>query len=351
MAAGDDLGSIASRLAELQRAQESLEASTSRVAETLDATVAELREFRDRFEGFLERDELAGNLLNAQVQIVSVRQDLARRFGHYDEIRRLANGILLAMDAGTVTHESIQHVSEQKMLTAPGYWLAPALVGLAAWIRNDRILTERALSTAVWRDNDKTALFYALVLARQNRDVAAAKWLSQAVGAQDPRALPREFAVMLDAAVSDVLGPAARPFAVEHMTSWFERLKGDSDAVADQINRWHDFLMGMRRSVEGQFAVLPEISPTWPLLADLYEEVDTFDAAENHFRTLRDKHGTSRTDLQHQVDEILKNLVFSNSTTKESEVSSQTGDAPADRPGRRGQDSRCPSTNIGTGAR
>src|SRR4051794_14923495 len=121
------------------------------------------------FAAFVEADAQQKELQLAETRIVKVRQELETSFGYYAEVRRRATGILQALDAGLVTHDTIQHTTEDMMMSAPGYWLAPALVGLAAWIRADRETAERAVAESLRRDDYKASLYFSLVLHRYGR--------------------------------------------------------------------------------------------------------------------------------------------------------------------------------------
>ena len=302
---------IGRTVSQLERLHVALNQTVDQVASTQDMTRSELGELRERFENFLLRDELARNLQLAQTQIIAVHQELDTAYGHYATVRRLATGTLQAMDTGVVTQEAVQAASEELMLTTPRYWLAPALVGLAAWIRDDRRLAERALGEALRRDNDKTSLFFALVLRRQNRTDATARWLRQYIARLDPAQLSQEFTVVLDAVATGVLGPDAKPLVMGHMVQWYERLSADQDVVAVQVGRWRQLIDGMRTPVDPRFTVLPAISPTWPALKELFEAATVHGRAEQHFRGIFDRPLQQAPGLQQRVDEILDNLVTS----------------------------------------
>jgi hypothetical protein len=305
------IDSVGRELGKVQRMQVALSGAVETVSTTQDLTRRELDDLRTAFSDFLLRDELARNLQLAQTQIIAVRQELDTRYGHFATVRRLATGTLQGMDTGIVTTETMRATAEELMITTPGYWLAPALVGLAAWIRDDRPLAERALREALRRDNDKTSLFFALVLRRQRRDEATARWLRQYVARQDPAALSQEFTVVLDAVATGGLGPAAKPLLMEHMSSWYDRLCDDPVVVAAQVGRWRELIDGMRSPVDPGFTVLPAISPTWPRLKQLYESATVHGLAEQHFRGIFDRPLRPDLGLQQRVDEILDTLVTS----------------------------------------
>jgi hypothetical protein len=302
---------IGHTVGQLEQLQVALHQTVEQVASTQDMTRSELNELRELFDNFLLRDELARNLQLAQTQIIAVRQELDTAYGHFATVRRLATGTLQAMDTGVVTQEAVQAASEELMITTPCYWLAPALVGLAAWIRDDRPLAERALGEALRRDNDKTSLFFALILRRQHRDGATARWLRQYVARQDSARLSQEFTVVLDAVATGALGSEAKPLVMGHIVQWYERLCADQDVVAAQVSRWRELIDGMRTPVDPGFTVLPAISPTWPALKDLFEATTVHGNAEQHFRGIFDRPLQPAPGLAQRVDDILDSLVTS----------------------------------------
>ena len=293
------------RLEDLKMQQMQLQQVVDHVATAQDVTRSELQELRDLFENFLLRDELNKNLQLAQTEIIAVRQELETTYGHFAEVRRLATGTLQGMDAGIVKQDTLQAIAEELMVTAPGYWLAPAVVGLAAWIRDDEQLARRALAEALRRDNDKTSLFFALVLRRQQRNGATARWLSQYVARQDPVRLSQEFTVVVDAAATGALGPEAKPLVMGHLNEWYERLCDDPTVVAAQVGRWRQLIDGMRSPTPPTFTVLPAVSPTWGLLKELYERATVHGRAEAHFRGVLDPPLRHDPKLAVRVDEIL----------------------------------------------
>lgn len=61
------------------------------------------------------------------------------------------------------------------MISTPGYWLAPCLVALAAWINDQPELAEKAIKEGIKRNDEKTSLFFALSVAVRNRKEACLK--------------------------------------------------------------------------------------------------------------------------------------------------------------------------------
>lgn len=297
------------QLGQLGRIQVELTGVVERVSNTQDVTRSELQELRARFEEFLLRDERLRSLQLAQTQIIEAKNDLTTSFGQFQTVRRHATGILQALDAGVVSKATIVSVSEELMLDTPRYWLAPALVALAAWISDDRHLAERALREALRRDDDKTALFFALVLRRHGRGVAANRWLQQYLVRQDATAMPRELIVIVDAMATGALGVETRPMVREHLDAWYGRLVEDRGIVERQVVRWEQLVGAMRGTLPRPYHALPMASPTWPHLVELHAQATVHGRALAHFRGLLDARGAENPDLRHRVDDILASLV------------------------------------------
>lgn len=293
----------------LHQQQAVIQQSIGHVADAQDRTQGELLDLRAEFTEYRRRDELRHNLQVAHTEIIQVRQELETSFGHFAEVRRLATGALQALDVGIVTHGTMRQLSEELMLVTPQYWLAPALVAVAAWIRDDPDLAQKALVETTRRDNDKAALFFALVLRRHRRNEATARWLRQYTARQDPTGLSREFTVILDAVSTGAFGHESKHLVMRQLGEWYERLAEDREIVDRQVDRWADLLDADRRPVDPRYTVLPAISLTWPQLKELYEGATVHRMAEQRFRTLFTGELPESEDLRKRVDEILDGLV------------------------------------------
>jgi hypothetical protein len=300
---------VINRLEQVHATQIAMHVAVQQVSAVQDQTRSELGDLRGQFQEFLRRNEFDKNLQLAQTRIIAVRQQLRSEFGHYDDVRRLATGTLQAMDGGIVTQDTVREVSEERMLLTPRYWLTPALVALAAWIRDDKALAEQALGQALGRDNDKTSLFFALVLRRQGREHATARWVDQYVARQDPEKLSHEFTVIVDAVATGVLGVASRPVLMERMDEWYDRLRERPDVTGAQVQRWAALLDGMRPTLSGGFTTLPQVSPTWPALLSTLQGAAVHGLADAFVRDLFEGPADPNPDLRRRVDDILTNLV------------------------------------------
>jgi hypothetical protein len=311
-----DLRNIERALNNMQRNQSALgeqqvvlQQSVNQVKATGDQTQSKLLTLAQQFDAFQRQSEFRHNLQVAHTEIVQVRQRLDTDYGHYNDVRRLATGTLQALDAGITSHGTMRQVSEELMLLTPQYWLAPALVAVAAWIRDDPALAAQALAEANRRANDKTSLFFALVLRRHQRNAAAARWLGQYTVRQDPAKLSQEFMIILDAVSVGAFGHESKALVMRHLMDWYERLSDDQETVDRQVARWAELLDAHQKPVDPRYHILPQISPTWPRLKKLYEGATVHGLAEQRLRDMFDGPVQQSNDLRVRVDKILTSLV------------------------------------------
>lgn len=149
------------------------------VSVAVTTTRSELTQLADEFRQFVQVDAKAKALQLAETRLVKVKQELDTTFGYYAEVRRLTVGILQAADVSIVRQETIKLASEELMLKAPRYWLAPGLVAVSSWLSDNRPLAERAMMEAVSRDDNKASLYFALIARRGGRRAASGAWLQR----------------------------------------------------------------------------------------------------------------------------------------------------------------------------
>jgi hypothetical protein len=304
-----DLRGIESALRSLSHEQSATTSAVNQVASKQHRTQQELEGLRAKFEQFFDKNEKDTELQKAISLRGDIRQQITTKFGHYAVVRRHATGILEAVDVGVVTTGTLRSVSEELMLGTPGYWLAPALVALASWIRDDRELSSKALAEALRRDNDKTTLFFSLVLRRFGRVEATTRWLRQYVARQDPAHLSKEFTVVLEAVATGAFGLEARPQISEQMDRWIEQLSRDEAVVTAQVTRWRELMISLTTSAPPSFQVLPAISPTWPKLLDAYRLSTAHGKTHQFLLTLFDGPVEHADAIERRVDDVLDRLV------------------------------------------
>jgi hypothetical protein len=288
----------------------SVSGQVSAVESNQQQTRTELQQLRDDFLAFVKQAEATANVQRAETRIGVIKDDIDHRFGHHKTVRRTAVGMLQAFDLGLVSPETVRAVSDQLMIQTPRYWLAPALVALASWSDDNRELCERAVLEAFSRSPDRTALFFALVLRRQERQEAAVRWLRHYLLAQDPAALGREFAVILEAIAQGAFGPVGRDLLDRTLADWRTQLIDSAGTLAKQVERWREEIGALRTpGSKDEFPRLSDVCPQWDELDSVLSSARGQQALLDKYRAVMEQEFAPSERIEEAVDDILDRLV------------------------------------------
>lgn len=266
--------------------------------------------FIQQFSAFVKQDEMQKIVGISETRLVGVRQRLDTEFGHYADVRRRATGILQAVDHGLVGNDVIRHTTEDLMMGAVGYWLAPTLVAIAAWIRDDRPLAERAISEAVRRDDYKTSLCLALLMRRMGRWKGCGTWMERFFQHQQPSALDREFIVLLDAVANGVFGPEGQAATSKRITGWMQELGAQPGFAEAEETRWREALWAIVPDEDGgRYSTLQRYSPTWPALLESLTAVRMHEPIGGYFNQMFAGSIVVPSNVTRSVDTLLDSLV------------------------------------------
>ncbi|WP_131494901.1 hypothetical protein [Flavobacterium sp. MEB061] len=274
-----------------------------------DQLESELVQLADSFADFVEADIKHKALQLAETRQGNLKQDLQIKFGYYAEVRRMATGILQGVDTGVISDETLKFTTEEVMIKAPGYWLAPALVSLAAWVRNDKNTTEKALNEALKRDDYKTTLFFMMVMRRLARNDTSLKWLERYFMHQNPHNLDREFIIILEAVTTGVFPPAARQLMMVNVKKWLDQLTQGDTFINAQKSQWVDFFEALGPLSDGKYTLLEKFSINWNSLENSLKEAKTHDILNTHFKSIISSSADFSKGVKIQLDEILSLLV------------------------------------------
>ena len=258
---------------------------------------------------FVVKDIMGKRLLQAETKLVKIRQELEKKYGHYDIVRRTTTGILQADDLGIVKKNTITNATEELMISTPNYWLAPCLVALAAWINDQPELAEKALKEAIKRNDEKTSLFFALVCRRAERKIACLKWTQRYLSNQDEESLDRKTVIVLDAYASGLLGADTEGVIYRQMDEWLTHLSDKPGFIEQQTQQWSEAIQLKRKKIDASsYTYLKKYSPTWPVLEDILEGANLHGEIFNYFTNIFNQEPSSET-IKAQLDEILTSLV------------------------------------------
>ena len=306
-----DLSLILGSLRSLQSDIGTVSNQVDNVGHDLSQTRAELSRLEQAFADFVEADLKAKELSLAETRQVKIRQEIENTFGQNAVVRRQATGILQASDIQLVRQETIRGATEELMLSTPRYWLAPALVALAAWLGDNRDLAQRALAEAVRRDDEKTSLFFALISRRAGRSEANRTWLDRYFGLQNPHQLDRQTVVMVDAMANGVFNADTTQLCSKRITAWIEELSQQAGFAEAQRSQWSDALRSKTPHADHacDYPHLSRFCPTWGALGTSLNEASMQSAVLRHFEQVFQGEIKPASSVLVAVDDLLTKLV------------------------------------------
>lgn len=304
-----DLSSIESSLSAIECNLDSINSDVDTVNDNVKIIYNQVDALTRDFHDFIEVQYRANKKQVAHTELVRIRQELEKKYGHYDLVRRTTVGILQADDLGIIRKETMNSSTEEIMISTPGYWLAPALVALSAWISDQRELAEKATKEAIRRNDEKTSLFFLLVCRRAGRKEASLKWLQRYLENQNEEKLDRKCIIVIDAFVSGLLGTDSEGIVYRQIDSWLNHLSNKPGFVEQQTQQWSDAINLKRTPIEEErYPYLRRYSASWDNLENIMEGAELNATIYEYFNNIFEKEITSDS-LKKQLDEILTSLV------------------------------------------
>ena len=221
---------------------------SNQLSEQHHETMSRLNYLKDMLDEMERQAKLRDAFQRATTEVIRVRQELENKFGAHKLVREYMLGILDATESGLVTKETVSKCSEELMLSAPKYWLAPALIALAGWISDNKTLATRAVAEAQRRDIEKTALLFALITRRVNAGRIAAgrpgssatfEWLNLYFSKQEARNMKQSVVTYLTAYSNGIFGYDADDLCKDQINKWMKDLMRENpNFEEEQKNHW-----------------------------------------------------------------------------------------------------------------
>lgn len=304
-----DLSAIENSLRSLDIRLDENNANISIIKKDVQKLNQDLIKLHNDIAEFISYQANQNRLGRAETRIVQIRQEIEKKFGHYDFVRRTIRGVLQANDMGVIREETIKTATEEVMLSTPNYWLAPALVALSSWICNNQELANKAMLEAIRLDNEKTSLLFILICRRSGRKSASLKWAYRYLAAQDEEAIDRKTMIILDCFSNGLLGTDSESRISSILNSWIARLSEKPGFVDKQRQQWVKALSGHLQQVDDNtYAYLATYSPTWDVLKKLLSYAALHNTLFYYFKGILEQPVDSEG-LVAELDIVLQSLV------------------------------------------
>lgn len=304
-----DLRTIEHNLGAIHNDLQTLDSNVGAVNSNIKVVYDEIGSLAKEFHDFVSVQQRANRLNQAETRLVKIRQELEKKYGHYDIVRRTTTGILQADDIGIVKKDTISNATEELMISTPGYWLAPCLVALAAWINDQPELAEKAIKEGIKRNDEKTSLFFALICRRADRKEACLKWTQRYLAIQDEENLDRKTIIVLDAFASGLFGADTEGVISRQMNEWLQHLEEKPGFTEKQTQQWSEAINLKRKPIDtSSYTYLRKYSKTWPVLEDILEGAHLHAEMLEYLIGIFEQKVSTAT-VREQLDDILDSLV------------------------------------------
>lgn len=304
-----DLRTIEHNLGAIHNDLQTLDSNVGAVNSNIKVVYDEIGSLAKEFHDFVSVQQRANRLNQAETRLVKIRQELEKKYGHYDIVRRTTTGILQADDIGIVKKDTISNATEELMISTPGYWLAPCLVALAAWINDQPELAEKAIKEGIKRNDEKTSLFFALICRRADRKEACLKWTQRYLANQDEENLDRKTIIVLDAFASALFGADTEGVISRQMNEWLQHLEEKPGFTEKQTQQWSEAINLKRKPIDtSSYTYLRKYSKTWPVLEDILEGAHLHAEMLEYLIGIFEQKVSTAT-VREQLDDILDSLV------------------------------------------
>lgn len=304
-----DLRTIEHNLGAIHNDLQTLDSNVGAVNSNIKVVYDEIGSLAKEFHDFVSVQQRAKRLNQAETRLVKIRQELEKKYGHYDIVRRTTTGILQADDIGIVKKDTISNATEELMISTPGYWLAPCLVALAAWINDQPELAEKAIKEGIKRNDEKTSLFFALICRRADRKEACLKWTQRYLANQDEENLDRKTIIVLDAFASGLFGADTEGVISRQMNEWLQHLEEKPGFTEKQTQQWSEAINLKRKPIDtSSYTYLRKYSKTWPVLEDILEGAHLHAEMLEYLIGIFEQKVSTAT-VREQLDDILDSLV------------------------------------------
>ena len=302
-----EISGLHSRVSGVESSVSQLGGRVDALEKSLLRRVGELQRTVDDFVTEYRRDHIVQNAHN---DLAEARGELGREFGRYKEVRDLASGIIYVVKSGFISRAVILDVTERLAIRTPRYWLAPAILAVAAWLDGDKDRYFDSIKTALALDHSKTTLFMTLLLRDQARNEDMREWIGSYLAGLEPTNLPTDFAVVIEAVAGRTLGVDSSPQLVRRMRGWYENAASSRDAEDEEIGQWERNLMSLAPAGEytEAFPTLARSSPEWELLRKRHEAGTAIEAADQYFRGRFEEGAEVPADLDEKIGLLLKSL-------------------------------------------
>ncbi len=180
-------------------------------------------------------------LTNARQAIMFNNEQIDKKYGYYDNVRRNTMSILDACLHSNIRISSLAKLRDNILLNNPNYWLANALCALTAWLLDDKENANKEMQNALNKNGEKTSLFFSLVNLKLGRIQTSINWLNKYLTYETPLKLDKDFITVMDMVSSGLYGDEAKRLFLNKIDDWFKILNNEGSIRDKQVSTWENY--------------------------------------------------------------------------------------------------------------
>ena len=243
-------------------------------------------------------------ITNARQTIMYNNQEIEKKFGYYDNVRRVTLSIIDAIKFSSIQTDTLKKLREDILLNNPNYWLTNALAALTSWFLDDKENTYKELNNALRLDEEKTSIFFMIVNLKLDRIQTSINWLNKYLSIQDPTNLNKDFVNILDLVSSGLFGDEQKHIVLKKINEWQLNLNSNKKIIDKQEDTWRNYIIDHSRYTLN-FKYLKNFSKESEILENNIAITNAYENILNTFEAINTTPNSNK-----KINEIFKNLIY-----------------------------------------
>ena len=273
--------------------------------EQMSAIEENVNGLSDEFNRLMKELKENTILNNARQSIIFNNEQINKKYGYFDTVRRKTISILDAINNSNINKSTLIKSREELLLNNPNYWLSNALASLISWILNDKDNCQKELDNALKKNKEKTSIFFCLVNLKIGRVNTAINWLNYYLNNEDPTSLNSDFVTVLDLVSNNVFGYQGKEIVISKINQWINKLKSVNKYEQEKIETWKKYILSKQEDDKVSFKYLSKVCKEVDILKNNLAITSTYEPILGELKGIID--ATKDTKM---VDEILNNLIY-----------------------------------------
>lgn len=252
------------------------------------------------------------NLSSASKNVTRLTDEYYTRFRFFNELRRIALGYVIGLDAHICSEENIRKKVERVYLQNTEYWLAYAMMAVMLWANDEEEAAKRAMSKALSMEYLSSSLFFLLINLRFTRMNAAKQWYLSYLDRVDTEKLGREWQYLLQAYLSGTFGvdKEFNRLVNQYFTHMLEQMESMHPNYGNKIvSRTLQFSNTYIHVTENEFETLRRYCTEYKELKGLLSDAEKNEVLAVYFRTAIESESIIEDNMFQRIENILYDLI------------------------------------------